>query len=84
MLGFLQQPYVFALVVALVTAVLAYSYSRVTDADASRHSRTFFRTLAAASVAGLGLAYLASARSAPVMATEPFDAVLPAPAVGGL
>lgn len=79
MLGFLQQPYVFAVVVAVATAVLAYLYSRVTDQDATRHSKTFFRTLVAATLAGVGLTYVATARSAPVMATEPFDAVLPMP-----
>lgn len=73
MFGFLQQPYVFAFGVALLTAVLSYLYSRVTDKERGNSTKTFFKTLAAGIVAGAGLTYITSSRPEAV-ATEPFDA----------
>lgn len=74
MLAFLQQPYVFALSLTLLTAVLAFLYGKITDKDPSTPMRTFFKTLAAGAVAGVALTYLSTARADPV-ATEPFDAL---------
>lgn len=71
-LDILQKPYVFALVLACLTAVLTYAYSKVTDNDAKKSNRTFFKTLAAGTFAGLGLTYLVQSKSDPI-ATEPFD-----------
>lgn len=82
MLGALQQPYIFAIVLAVVTAVLAYLLSTVTDKDAVRSKRTFFKTLAAGVVAGLALTYFTTGRArggdaagAAAVVTEPFDAI---------
>lgn len=71
-LEFLQKPYVFALAIAIVTSALVYAYSRVTDKDASVSYRTFFKTLAASTIAGVVLTYLSTPR-AEAVATEPFD-----------
>lgn len=77
MLGFLQQPYVFALAIVALTATLLYIYEKVTYKDAAQPNKTFFKTLTVGAMVGLGLTYLTSARPEPV-ATEPFDV----PAVG--
>ena len=81
MFAFLQQPYVFALSLALLTAVLVYLYSKTTEKDQPAVNKAFFKTLAAGTLAGVGLAYLSTRRGEPV-ATEPFD-VLPAMAAPG-
>ena len=60
MLGILKQPYVFAVVLAVLTAGLMYVYARTVEADKERCNKTFFKTLAIASVSGLLLAYAAS------------------------
>lgn len=75
MLGFLQQPYVFAIVMAIVTAGLVFAYSKITDTkESGKSSKTaFFKTLAAGLVAGMGLTYISSSKSETI-ATEPFDA----------
>lgn len=70
----LQNSYVFAVLAALLTSVLAYALSRVTDRDPSRHNPTFFKTLLCSLAAGLTLAYFASPRPE-LVATEPFDVV---------
>lgn len=61
--------YVFAVVVALVAAVLNFLYARTleTPDDASK---TFFKTLVAALIAGLVLAWFVSRPDD--VATEPF------------
>jgi len=84
-LEFIQKPYVFALAIALVTAILAYAYSKVTDKDSNVSYRTFFKTLAAGALAGVVLTYLSTPR-AEAMATEPFDLnndALPVPSGAG-
>lgn len=78
MFAFLQQPYVFAIVLAVLTSVLVYLYSKTTEKDPSQVNRTFFKTLAAGTLAGVGLTYLTSAKSE-TLATEPFDV----PMMGG-
>lgn len=84
MLGFLQQPYVFAVVVAIVTAGLVYVYSKITDSKDQKTSKsTFFKTLVAGLIAGMGLAYASSPRTETI-ATEPFDAVVASAAPGGI
>ena len=72
--GLLQNSYVFAVLMAVLTSVLAYVFSRVTDPDPARPNRTFFKTLVSALAAGLALAYFAAPRAEP-LATEPFDVV---------
>lgn len=74
MLQVLQHSYVFAVVAALATAALAYSLARVTEPDATRAYRTFYKTLASGLLAGTALAWVASSRPEP-LATVPFDAV---------
>jgi hypothetical protein len=81
MLAVIRQPYVFALVVALLTAALAYAYSYVTDRDRAVSYRTFFKTLVAAAASGMVLTYLTQPGE-DIMATEPFDP-LP-PELGGI
>lgn len=82
MLGFLQQPYVFALVTAVLTAILVYFYSKITDGKDGKTSKsTFFKTLAAGLAVGMGLAWLSAPR-AETIATEPFDVAVNAP--GGI
>lgn len=75
MFAFLQQPYVFALCLALLTSVLVYLYSKTTEKDSTHANKTLFKTLAAGTLAGVALTYLTSGRSEPLAATEPFDAV---------
>lgn len=70
MLGILQQPYVFAVVVAILTAALTYFYSRTIEAD-DKSNKTFFKTLTAGLLVGLGLAYLSQPKTE-ALATEPF------------
>ena len=60
MLGILKQPYVFAIVLAIVTATLMYMYSRTVENDHDKCSKTFFKTLAIATTSGLALAYAAT------------------------
>lgn len=83
MLAFLQQPYVFAVALAFATAVLVFLYGRVTDKEASRPTRTFFKTLAAGILAGVALTYMSSSKPEPI-ATEPFDAVVAGVVPGGI
>lgn len=73
-LAFLQQPYVFALTLAVLTAVLVYLYSRTTEKDPAQASKTFFKTLAAGTLTGVALTYFTSAKGEQLLATEPFDA----------
>lgn len=80
MFAFIRQPYVFAVTLALVTAVLSYLYARITDSESKKSYQTFFKTLAAGLIAGLVLTYISSPKSEPV-ATEPFDA---APGLGAI
>jgi hypothetical protein len=82
MFAFLQQPYVFAAAMALITAGLVYAYSMVTDRDGERSRKTFFKTLAAGVLAGAVLTYAAKPR-AEALATEPFDVPVGLPAAGG-
>lgn len=70
MLSVLQQPYVFAIAVAVLTAALVYFYSRTIEND-EKSNKTFFKTLAAGLLVGGGLAYL-SRPKAEALATEPF------------
>lgn len=72
MLPFIQQPYVFALVLALATASLVYLYTKTTDPQQS--NKAFFKTLAMGSIAGVALTYMSSPKPAISMVTEPFDA----------
>jgi len=72
MLAFLQQPYVFALSLAVLTSALVYLYSKTTDRDSAHTTKTFFKTLAAGSLAGVALTYLTTNRTE-ALATEPFD-----------
>lgn len=75
MLSFVQQqPYVFALAIVVLTALLTFLYDKTLERDPAHHSRTFFKTLAAGVAAGLSLTWLTSPRSE-LLATEPFDAV---------
>jgi hypothetical protein len=60
MFGLLKQPYVFALALAVVTAALMYLYARTIERDTDKCTKTFFKTLAISSVAGLALAYASS------------------------
>lgn len=71
MLGFLRNyPYAFALVVALVTAVLVWLYERTIEPDTEKTKKTFNKTLLAGVLAALAVAWLAS-RQEP-LAAEPF------------
>lgn len=74
MLAFLQQPYIFAFSLALLTATLVYLYSKTTEKDSTQVQRTFFKTLAAGTVAGIAMTYFSTARSE-TLSTEPFDAL---------
>lgn len=78
-MAFLQQPYVFALTLALLTAVLAFLYAKTTEKDSG--TKTFFKTLAAGAVAGVALTYFANGRGEQ-LATEPFDALPTVPSGG--
>lgn len=69
----LKNYYVFALVVALATAVLAWLYARTLEGqkDSEAPGKTFYKTLAAGVVAGGALAWFVS-RPEEVL-TEPFS-----------
>jgi high-affinity Fe2+/Pb2+ permease len=71
MLSVLQQPYVFAVAVAVLTAALVYFYSRTIESDQKSSNKTFFKTLAAGLLVGGGLAYLSQPKPE-ALATEPF------------
>ena len=78
MLGALQNPYVFAVVLAFVTAILTFLLSTVTDKDSTRSKRAFFTTMAAGLLAGVVLTYFTSSRAGgaeAALATEPFDTI---------
>jgi hypothetical protein len=70
MLAFLQQPYVFAVAAAVLTAAAIYFYTKTLDRD-EQCNNAFFKTLTAGLLVGLGLAYLSTPR-AETMLTEPF------------
>lgn len=79
MIGALQNPYVFAVVLAFVTALLTYLLSTVTDKDSTRNKRAFFATMAAGLLAGVALTYFTGSKAggadAAALATEPFDTI---------
>lgn len=75
MLAFLQQPYVFAFALAMLTATITFFYSKTVEKDQAQVKRTFFKTLAAGVLAGAVLAYFSTPRGEQ-LAAEPFDAVL--------
>lgn len=69
----MQNHTVFALVLAVATAALSYGLALLTERDATRAYRTFFKTLASGLLAGGVLVWLAAPRPEAV-ATVPFDA----------
>lgn len=72
MLGFLRNyPYVFALAIALLTAVLVWAYTKTIETDPDKVQKTFNKTLLAGVVAALALTWLVH-RSEP-LACEPFQ-----------
>ena len=80
MLGFLQQPYVFAVVIAFLTAALAWMYSRTLEQEPRAPTKTFFKTLAAGLIAGLGVTFVANKMDpTSPMSAEPFmpDTIAP-------
>lgn len=56
---FLRQPYVMAVVGALLTSVLVYFYTKTTDREPAPR-QAFFKTLAASAAVGLTLTWLAN------------------------
>ena len=91
--GLLQQPYVLAVAVALLTATGMFFYTRSIDNDPAKCKKAFFKTLVVGLAAGLGLAWL-SGRSAgggvtalgggaPEVSTEPFMPPEPVVVPGG-
>ena len=70
MWAFLQQPYVFAVAAAVLTAAAIYFYAKTMDKD-ERCNKAFFKTLTAGLIVGLGLAYLSTPRTEPIL-TGPF------------
>lgn len=73
MLGFLRtHPYVFSLLIAVVTAALIWLYTRTIEKDKDVVNKTFNKTLAAGVVAALALTWLVH-RQEPI-STEPFPA----------
>lgn len=69
----LKNYYVFALVVAVVTATLSWLYARTLEGkkDEDAPSKTFYKTLAAGMLGGMALAWFVS-RPEEVL-TEPFQ-----------
>lgn len=72
MLEFVRQPYIFALVLASLTAVVVYFYSKTIEKDAARADKIFFKTLAAGVLVGAALTYMTSSPRS-VEIAEPFD-----------
>lgn len=71
MISFLRNtPSAFAILVALLTAVLAWAYERTLEPDAAKVTRTFYKTLAAGAISAVVLTYIVH-RPEPV-APEPF------------
>jgi hypothetical protein len=66
----LQQPYVLAVAIAVLTATIVYFYSKTIEAE-ERCNKAFFKTLAAGLVVGIGLVYISQPRQEQLL-TEPF------------
>lgn len=72
MLEFLRNyPYVFALVMATLTATFMWLYTRTLEKDTDKVNKTFNKTLLAGVVAGLTLTWLVHRQEA--ISTEPFS-----------
>jgi hypothetical protein len=54
----LQSPHAFALAQAVLTAVLVYYYTKTVETNTEVINKTFFKTLAIATISGLVLAWL--------------------------
>lgn len=67
---FLKQPYVFAIVAALLIAAIAWSYERTTTNDPVQLKKTFYKTLFVSVFVLFGLTWYVN-RPEPVL-TEPF------------
>lgn len=67
-----SHPYVFAVLVALLTAGLSWMYARTIEKDPEVIKKTFNKTLAAALIAGLTLTYFVNRQER--LSTEPFTA----------
>ncbi len=78
LVGALQQPYVFSLVVAIAVSAVLWAWSKFTDKDADRPRKTFLKTLTASLFVGMPLTYFVHSRGggAEAVAVEPFDAPL--------
>lgn len=66
-----SHPYIFSLLVALLTATLMWLYTRTIEPDREKVNKTFNKTLAAGVVAALALTWLVH-RQEPV-SCEPFQ-----------
>lgn len=73
MFGFLREhPYVFALTIAIITAVLVGLYERTIESDPEKVRTTFNKTLAAGVLTALALTWLVHRQEA--VSCEPFQA----------
>ena len=72
MLGFLKNPHMFAISVAVLTATLSYLYARTTEPDKQAQTKVFWKTLIIGVISALLLTWLGYGRQEPV-ATEPFN-----------
>jgi|FreactcultureFD7_1027221.scaffolds.fasta_scaffold04003_2 hypothetical protein len=71
MLGFLKtHPFAVAMLVALLTAALAWAYARTISKDSEEPRKVFYKTLAVALFSALTVTWLVH-RKEPVM-SEPF------------
>lgn len=72
MFGFLKSPHMFALSVAVLTALLSYLYARTTEKNEHAQTKVFWKTLIIGVVSALLITWLAHGRQEQ-MATEPFN-----------
>jgi len=71
-LDFLKQPYTFAVIASVVTALLSFAYLTATKEDSETIKKGTSKVLAITLVANLALAYLVYGRREAV-STEPFS-----------
>lgn len=81
-MSFINNPYVYGLMIALTTAALVFAYQHTIEDDADAKKKMFYKTLAAGTVAAVTIAYFA--HRPPLVSNEPFipepSAVTAAPA----
>lgn len=72
MFTFMQNPYVFGFMVALVGALLMYAYQYTVEPDSENNKKTFYKSLATGVLAALIVTYIVHRPEK--VSSEPFTA----------